>query len=153
MLGILLFPFVGLNAQQVEKEVSFDYETIDDFFEDIPSLNDELKSNEIILPNAAGFLIKNGNLFVNITMDDASSRDFYITVYEKQITGIYLGEPDKINYIVSTNEATVNSVIDAEEKVDSILEHYEKGNIQLKAMGFGNKVKLFFAKMFLRVST
>ncbi len=127
-----------------------DYETIDDFFEDIPSINSELQSQEIILPSYVGFLISNGNVLVDITMSDEAKRNFYIAVKDKKIDEISLGTPNKKKYIVSSDEETVNEILGAEDTVDAILTNYREGEIKLKAVGAGNKVKMFFARIFIK---
>lgn len=124
-----------------------DYKTVDDFFEDIPSLNEELQSNEIILPKPAGFLINNGNVLVEIIVNDGALRDFYFSIENRRIVSILEGKPEKSRYIISTNEETANSVLASEDKAETLLSHYKNKKIEIKAVGFGNKIKLSLAKM------
>jgi len=49
---------------------NFTYTSVDDFFNDIPAINQELQSKEIFIPDSAGFLIKNGNIFVTVEIGD-----------------------------------------------------------------------------------
>ena len=128
-----------------------DYKTVDDFFEDIPSLNGELQSNEVILPKPADFLIKDGNVLVEIILDDGSLKDFYFSIENSRIVGVSEGKSEKFLYRISTNEETANSILVSEDKAESILSHYKNKGIKIKAFGFGNKIKLSFAKIFLNI--
>ena len=111
-----------------------------------------MQSKEVFIPDSAGYLIKNGNIFVTITMNDESTRELYFTLEDKRLIGISSGKPENIEYIISTSEETCNEIIGSENPADAILSNYDNGNIKLKAVGFGNSIKLFFAKIFIGFS-
>lgn len=140
---VLFFGFLLLSLVAAK-----DYKTINEFFEDIPSLHGELQSNEIILPRPAGFLINNGNVLVEIISNDGSLRNFYFSIENKRIVRILEGEPEKFQYIISTNEETANSILISEDKAGAIFSYYKNKKIEIRAVGFGNKIKLSFTKMF-----
>ena len=148
LIGILTLTFGAFLVSFAA--AAQNYSTINEFFGDIPNLSTELQSKEVIIPDSVGFLISNGNILASISMNDDSMKEFYFTVEDKKITGIFSGKPDKYKYIISTDEDTANEILKSENQLDSILSNYDKGNIKLKAVGVGNKFKLFFAKIFLK---
>jgi len=78
--------------------------------------------------------------------------EFYFILEDKRLTGISSGKPENIEYIISTSEETCNEIIGSEDVAGAILSNYDNGNIKLKAVGFGNSIKLFFAKIFMGFS-
>jgi len=149
----ILFILPIFAAEETNSSSSnFTYSSVDGFFGDIPAINEELQLREVFIPDSAGFLIKNGNIFVTITMADGSARDFYFILEDKRITGISSGKPEEIEYVLSTNEETSNGIIGSEDVASAVLSNYDNGNIKLKAVGFGNSIKLFFAKIFIGFS-
>ncbi len=145
-LGILIILPIIFAA---ESDFRYEYKTVDDFMKDIPSINNNLSSQNTEIPGAAGFLIKDGNVLVSITMKDNSTRSFYVTLKEKKITGISTGQPDKSDYVVSAGENTAQGILDSENRADYLLSAYKKGDVKVEANGFGNSLKLFFARFFL----
>ncbi|MBI2044293.1 hypothetical protein HYT24_02935 [Candidatus Pacearchaeota archaeon] len=132
------------------EEKSYDYDDLDEFLADIPSLNEQLQSGSVMLPGSAGILVKTGNVSVNIEMDDGSSKSFYFTLEDKKITGVGEGTPLESAYEISTNEDTVNTVLESEDKVGAMVSAYDNKEVNLEAHGFMNKIKLFFAKIALK---
>jgi len=144
-LGILIILPIIFAA---ESDFRYNYKTVGDFMKDIPSINNNLSSQNIEIPGAAGFLIKNGNVLVSITMNDNSTRSFYVILKEKKITGISAGQPDESDYIASTEESTAQGILDSENRADYLLSAYKNGDVKVEANGFGNSLKLFFARFF-----
>ena len=97
----LLFPVMAIR----------DYETIDDFFDDIPSLNEELQSSEVIIPKPVNLFINNGNILIDITADEGEVKEFYFSIENKKVANILIGKPEKFKYIISTNENIANEII------------------------------------------
>jgi len=127
-----------------------DYKTIDDFFEDIPSLDEELQLNEMILPKPADFLISNGNILIEIMMSSGEIKEFYFNVENKKVANILIGKPEKFRYIISTNEKIANEIITSEDKIQTILLHYKNNDINVKAIRLQDKIKFSFTKIFLK---
>lgn len=146
----MIFGILLLLPVVLAEETEYDYEDIEAFMDDIPSLNEQLSSGEVQLPDSAGYILKSGNVYVNVEMNDGSSKEFYFSVEEKKITGVSEGKPEEINYIIETNEEASKKVLGSEDKVGSIMQAYENKEVDVKANGTWNKVKLFFAKILLK---
>ncbi|MBI2057349.1 hypothetical protein HYT91_03790 [Candidatus Pacearchaeota archaeon] len=127
-----------------------DYKTFDDFFEDIPSLNEKLQSSEMILPKPADFLISNGNVVVEIMMSDGEVKEFYFNIENKRVANIFIGKPEEFHYLILTDEEAANDVLASEDKLQTILLYYKNKEIKVKSVGFGNKIKFSFVKIFLK---
>src|SRR3989344_4081603 len=136
----LLFPVMAIR----------DYETIDDFFDDIPSLNEELQSSEVIIPKPANLFINNGNILIDITADEGEVKEFYFSSENKKVANILIGKPEKFKYIISTNENIANEIITSEDKIQTILLHYKNNEINVKAIRLQDKIKFSFVKIFLK---
>lgn len=145
-IGLLM----AFSVMAKSDTVSFDYKTVGEFMSAIPSLNDQLATNPLKVPGSVGFLIGGGDLLVEITMNDNSTKDFYVTSESKLITGIYEGKPEKAAYTVYTDEDTANGILASDDKLGSLISGYHSNSLQLKAKGIGNSIKLFFAKIFLK---
>ncbi|MEX0920683.1 MAG: hypothetical protein WDZ62_00250 [Candidatus Pacearchaeota archaeon] len=148
LLVSILMTFIVL-AQVENGQQDFVYDSFEEFYDQIPIINEEIQSRDFELPDSASFLMKEGNLLVNIT-NEISEIEFYVEVEDKKIEGIFQGTPEEINYIILTDEKTIESILESEDKSSEILLNYDRGNIKLKAVGFGNKVKLFFAKIVMK---
>ena len=127
-----------------------DYETIDDFFDDVPSLNEELQSSEVIIPKPANLFINNGNVLIEIMMDEGEIKEFYFSIENKKVANILIGKPEKFKYIISTNENIANEIIISEDKIQTIFIHYKNKEINVKAIRLQDKIKFSFVKIFLK---
>ncbi|KHO54737.1 MAG: hypothetical protein QT10_C0013G0010 [archaeon GW2011_AR19] len=127
-----------------------DYETIDDFFDDVPSLNEELQSSEVIIPKPANLFINNGNVLIEIMMDEGEIKEFYFSIENKKVANILIGKPEKFKYIISTNENIANEIIISEDKIQTIFLHYKNKEINVKAIRLQDKIKFSFVKIFLK---
>ena len=127
-----------------------DYETIDDFFDDVPSLNEELQSSEVIIPKPANLFINNGNVLIEIMIDEGEIKEFYFSIENKKVANILIGKPEKFKYIISTNENIANEIIISEDKIQTIFLHYKNKEINVKAIRLQDKIKFSFVKIFLK---
>ena len=140
IIGLFLFsPVMARN-----------YETIDDFFDDVPSLNEELQSSEVIIPKPANLFINNGNVLIEIMMDEGEIKEFYFSIENKKVANILIGKPEKFKYIISTNENIANEIIISEDKIQTIFLHYKNKEINVKAIRLQDKIKFSFVKIFLK---
>ena len=114
-------------------------------------INTYLQENEILIPSGVDLIVKNGNILINISMNSGSSEIFYITIEEKRIFSVEEGIPEKMNYEIRTNEEIITEIISSENVKDKIVEYYDNRGIVIKAYGFGNKLKLFFGKIFFKI--
>jgi len=115
---------------------------------DIQPLDDETE-NEVQIPASAEKIIENGNISLNISRTSGSVESIYLTVEEKRVTHISKNFPEKSAYDVFTDEEAINEIINSEDISATILDLYHQGKIKVEANGFGNNIKLFFAKIFL----
>ena len=140
---LLLMPFAF--AQE-----DFSYNNFDDFINDLPTINEYLVENEILLPSSAGFLIKNGDIDVNVSRQDFRE-EFHITFEDKRLSKISARPSENSEYVILADEETINDIIASEDVANEILSAYDNGKIEIKAVGFGNKIKLFFGKIIFSI--
>ena len=127
--------------------------TLDKLLNSKNEVNSYLQENEILIPNGVDVLIKDGNIFVNISMNDGSLERFYIIVEEKKVLSVEEGIPEKMNYEIKTDEETILAIMQSGDISGKIVEAYDDEKITIKAYGFGNKLKLFFGKIFFKMFT
>ncbi|HUW43688.1 MAG TPA: hypothetical protein VMV95_01860 [Bacillota bacterium] len=125
--------------------------TLDKLLNSKGEINTYLQENEVLIPGGADFLVKDGNILINISMNEGFQELFYIIVEEKRVIGIEEGVSEEISYEIKIDEETITEITQSENIGEKIVESYENKRIIIKAHGFGNKIKLFFGKIFLRL--
>ena len=144
---LLTIPFVYAIEDSVTSKENTNLDTL---LNNITSINSYLQNNEVLIPPSVEKIITNGNLSVNISEDEGSVESLYITIDEKRITEISRKMPSKSVYDLFIDEETLNNIISSKSISDSLLAYYNEGKIRIEANGFGNNIKLFFAKIFLK---
>jgi len=119
------------------------------FLGSIPPINSALNKCNVSLPSSVGSLLGNGNVLVNISLNDGSTKNFYVTINNKQITGVFLGTISSTSYKVFLSEATLDKILKSSDKANGALVAYNNKEIKVVASGFFNKLKFFFAKFFI----
>lgn len=145
LFGMILFSAV-VNAQEEHFQLS-------ELLNSTDKLNTALQENEVIIPNALGFIIKEGNISLNLSMNNGDVESFYVVIDGKRVTMIEKGFPEKSNYDIFTDEETLNEILASDDISKGILSAYNNSMIKIKANGFGNKIKLFFGKILLKFFT
>lgn len=130
-------------VQAEEKTVN-----LDALLGNISVVNDYLETNDVQVPQSAQKIITEGNITLNITRLDGTVTALYVEIVDKKVMKVYASSPEKKAYGIFVSEETINELA-AQENPD-ILEAYDDGKIKIKAYGFGNKVKFFFAKILLK---
>ena len=150
-LKIFMVFLVLLSISFVAAEFFKEGENInlDTFLNKITGVEKYLQENEVQIPASAEKIIENGNISLNISRTSGSVESIYLTVEEKRVTHISKNFPEKSAYDVFTDEEAINEIINSEDISATILDLYHQGKIKVEANGFGNNIKLFFAKIFL----
>ena len=144
-LFILICPFIVS-----EDDFSSEKYDLNSLLNEKSKINDVLRDEEIIIPSPINSLFKTGNIFFRISMNNGDSENFYVVIKDNRIMEFVDGFPDKSNYVVSSDEETLNKIIDSEDIPKEALSAYKNGKITIKANGFSNKIKLFFGKIALK---
>lgn len=118
------------------------------FLGSIPPINTAL-GNCNVSPSPASSLLGDGNVLVNISMNDASTKTFYVVIEDKKITGVFLGTPESTSYKIFLNETTLDRILKSSDQGQELLVAYNNKEIKVVATGFFNKFKFFFAKFFI----
>jgi len=151
-LSILIFISLLLIVPLAFAEETTDGEiTLDKLLNSKEEINAYLQENEILIPSGVDFIVKDGNILINISMDNGFQEIFYIIIEEKRICSVEEGIPEKMNYEIKTDEETITEIIQSETTKEKIVEFYDSKRIVLKAYGFGNKIRLFFGKIFFKI--
>lgn len=148
---LLLFLPLAFAEEEGNNSLSSGEITFDKLLNSKNEVNTYLQENEVLIPKGVDFIVKDGNVLVNISMNDVSQEIFYLIVEEKRVSSVEEGVPEKMNYEIRTDENTITEIIQSETITEKIVESYDNGKIIIKAYGFGNKIKLFFGKIFFRL--
>lgn len=144
-LFILICPFI--TSEEISLDEKYDLNSL---LNEKSRVNDFLRDEEVIIPSPINSLFKNGNVFFKIFMNNGNSQNFYVVIKDNRIMEIVDGFPDRSHYVISSDEETLNEIIDSEDIPKEALSAYKNGKITIKANGFSNKIKLFFGKIVLK---
>lgn len=150
---LLVFPLTIANQGEGGDNAAEEKITLSQLLDSKNEVNTYLQENEVIIPKGVGSLIKDGNILVNISMNDGSLELFYITIEDKRVVSVGEGVPEDISYEIRIEEQTINEIVESGRFGERVVAEYKNGNIYLKAYGFGNKFKLFFGKIFFGIFT
>ena len=117
---------------------------------ELPSCNQIifLKNNVIgyTLPSEIPFTTDNFNLYFN--------KSFYanIDIKNKTISDLSCSENNKSNYnVYIENTQTIVKIVESNDKIKTVNKLMKSGEIQIKGVGFGKKLKIFFMKIGLNI--
>lgn len=120
-----------------------------DYFNEISSLNSQLSTCSVSVPSNVYKLVGDGNIRASISMDDGTTEFFYVTIQNKEVTGLMKGNPSSYTFDVQLSESTLDSLLTSSDAANAILAGVKSGTIKIKAHSFWGGVKWFFAKFFL----
>lgn len=124
--------------------------TTSGYLSEVPSINSQLSSCTVNIPDKAYSLVGAGNVLVSVKMSSGTTEQFYVTIgSNKVLTGISKGAPSKYTFEVMLSEATMDKILGSGDAVNEILNGVSNGDIQVKANSFMGAIKWFFAKFFL----
>ena len=119
------------------------------FFNEISTIDSTLQICPIYIQGSVNSLVGNGEVQIDVAMNSGSVESFYITINNKQITHVTMGNSSGPSYVVTTSEATVDRILSSSDVMNEILVAYNNKEIKITAKGFFNKIKFFFAKFFI----
>src|SRR3989338_5334342 len=147
LLGIFLFSLSFVSAATC---LNVTAKTTQDYITEIPSINSQLASCTVDVPNSIYKILGEGNILVNITLNSGATEQFYVTISSnKVVTGISSGVPLKYNFKVSFSEATMDKILTSNDSLNEALRGVKNKDIKVKANSFSGSIKWFFAKFFL----
>ena len=146
--GILILSLSFATAASTCLNISS--KTILDYFNEIPSIDSQLSSCMVIVPNAIYSLVGDGNILVSITMNSGTIKEFYANINKKKtVTSITVGTPTKYTYKISLSETTIDKIMVSNDVMNEVLIAVKNKDIKIKAGSFFGSIKWFFAKFFL----
>jgi len=153
-LKVILFLGVFILSLSVVSAAStclnINSKTISDYFNEIPSINSQLATCTVNVPNAVYSLVGSGNVLVSVTMNSGTIKEFYVNVDKnKVVTSIIVGAPTKYTYKISLNEATIDKIMTSNDVMNEVLIAIKNKDIKIQAGSFFGSIKWFFAKFFL----
>lgn len=151
MKGIIIFStmFLALMAVAVACP-TVSSKTMQDFYNEIPSINTELQTCPIKLPNNLKFLVGSGNIAVNVAMNGGSTTSFTVVVFGGQITNINQGATQN-RFSVNLDEDSANQVISSTDKTGTIISLFNQKKITTKSSNPFTSVKLAIARVGLKL--
>ena len=142
---ILISPFISSENELFNEK--YDLNTL---LNDKPKINEKLENEEIIIPSPINSLFKNGNVFFNISLIEGGYEYLYVVIEKNRILKVIEGLPEKSNYVVFSDEETLNGIMNSQDIPKEAFSEYKNKKIKIKANGFSNKLKLFFGKIALK---
>jgi hypothetical protein len=123
-----------------------------DFLNEIPSLNSDLSNCPTKLHGSVSILIGSGITKAVINMKDGSTKNVFMNIQSGNIKSISSSGSSSV-YTVTTDEASVDALLNANNKLGVFSTLYSQGKIKISATGFFRSTKLFFARPFLGIFT
>ena len=146
----LVFVVVAISSlTSAASCLSMNAQNTQNFLSEISSLNSQLSSCAITIPNAAYRLIGDGNILVSVSMNDGSTEQFYATISNQVLSGLALGAPQSYSYEILLSEATLNSILSSSDVFNEILVAVQNNDIVVRGSSLWGRVKWFFAQFFL----
>ncbi len=132
-------------------KVSLTSTDVNDFFNDIPSLNAQLAGCPISVPKGSGLVLASGNTQVNINMNSGQTKTFYLVINKGTITGIASGAPSVCAQTLTVSENDFNTILQSSNKGNSIAYLVAQKRITLSGCNFLSKARLFFVKPIVKI--
>lgn len=112
-------------------------------------INEQISKEEIYFPEIFGFLMRNGNILIEISMKDSSKENLYLVIEELKLNSIKRGLVEDYEYSILISEEEFNSLISGESSLENFGTKIKEKEIEIKGKGIVNKVKLFIGKFFI----
>ena len=112
-------------------------------FGELSSLNSIAQKCPVPIGQASKLVGSNSVLQVMIAMKDGSSKSFYAVIKDKKLAELKASHDGTVNYIVETDEASLDSLLSADNKFGTFSTLYANKKIKLRAVSFFGKFKIF----------
>lgn len=145
-VAILAFSLYFVSAENSSCPISVNAKSTSALISEIPSINAGLQSCPIEIPSQLKRLIKNGIFLVSIN----NNSDIAATIVNGNITSVQLTESGAYTYKITLSSCQLDVILSKQNPVGAFASYYLSGKADLGASGFFNRVKLFFAKLFLK---
>jgi len=97
------------------------------------------------LPGAVSLMVSNGNVQINVKMNDGTTETFYAVIKSKKLLGFKrIAAP--YSYIVNTDENTVDSILQATSSFNAAANAFKQKQLILQGATLLSRIKLFVAK-------
>lgn len=153
MKKLLLFSFLSLFAVSLATAgstcLTINSKTTSDYLNELSSLNSQLSSCTISVPQNAQYLISDGNLLVSILMNSGKTEQFYISIVNLKVSAFAKGAPAQYTHEVTLSEDTFDKILQSNDAANEVLKGIKNKDITIRANTFIGKIKWFFAKFFL----
>lgn len=116
-----------------------------DFLNEIDDINDNLGNTGDV------DLMKNEVILVKIFMTDGSTETFSVKIEDSKVTEIKAGTPPRQTYSISMGECEFDAILASSNRGGAFADLYLKGNIEIKARGFLNRIKFLFVKPLMKM--
>jgi hypothetical protein len=124
--------------------ISMTAKTVNNFINQIPGLNAQLKACPQTIPSALSLLFANGNTQVNVRMNSGRTMTFTVIITGGKVTGIMQGG-GPCTQRVSISENDFNSILTSSSPVQRILFLVGKGRITIRGCSLLGRIRTFVA--------
>jgi len=133
-------------------KVNIQASTVQDLINQISSINSQLAGCPATIPSPANKLVKNGNTFVNINMNNGQTQSFTVTVSNKKVTGVAKGTSGNCVQQVTVSESDVNTALNSQNLGQAVAYLVGQKKAKISGCSFFSKAKLFFLKPFVTLA-
>lgn len=120
-----------------------------DFYNEIPAVNADLSTCPVKLPSNLRFLVSNGNIAVNIAMNDGSTTSFTVVIFGGEITNVNQGASQN-RFSLNLDENSADQVFASPDTTGTIIALFNQKKITTKSKNAFTSVKLAIARVGLR---
>ncbi len=153
MKKLLFLPFLILFvvafASAASTCLTINSKTTSAYLNELPSINAQLSSCAISVPQQASSLLKDGNVLVSIKMNSGITEQFYVTIASQKLSSFTRGKPASFTHEARLSEVTFDKILNSNDATNEILSGIKSKKITIIPTGVVNKMKWFFAKLFL----
>lgn len=142
---IALF-FVSLSFVSADCPVKVKAKTTPQLLVEASTINADLANCPTAVPNQLKKLITNGQFLLQITDAD----DIVATIKSGNVTEVKVSEGAKYTYKITVTSCQLDNILSKENPAGAFAAYYLSGKANLGASGVTNKVKLWFAKFFIK---
>lgn len=150
ILIMLLFVFMTSIALAAECEVNITSKNTKELLNEVSSIDKQVQDCPTSLDDRASKIVKNGDVDINIKMNDGSTEIMHINVENKKVTGFKKGPATKSKYEVNSDEPTVDKILASDSRGQEFMKQYADKKVQIEGKQFFSKIATWITNPFIR---
>ena len=124
---------------------------VDDMVNNLDDTKTSFNKNVEYMPDYAKTVFGNERINLNITRESGEVNIVGIITEEGVVVEMVNGSIENATLNIQTDEKTINEIVESEDQITTFREAFDEEEIEFKATRFGLKVKMWFAKLVLKI--